>query len=292
MQLNISKQEIHNLTKIQRTFDTDLIDLDYGFRAKIYPHISEQVLLKLKNEDENTYDNVIKAGILYSFVLDIPKIKVHISSYGINQFDEAKAKTAPWWDVRDLGLSWLKKADEYLAAALKKISQIDHLKSESPFFQRAFPLVFLWEMQNIININNSADVYMILSEAMQRSWEDFLSHFPDCTADVFLSNTYLKGLLISYLKLNALYNAMNSGQLLHITTGLVFQYEELPWQKSVVLSEPLLKSRSDYYNNEASYYLKRIWEYIDENPNQLPCYNNSKPQIKAKIIEKKSGLYL
>ena len=86
----LTKEEIQELVKLPNNFDIRLIDQEYGFLSKIFPIISEEVFNELKESHSTIFKMIAKAGILYCFVLDIPKIKVHISNYGLVQFEQNK----------------------------------------------------------------------------------------------------------------------------------------------------------------------------------------------------------
>ncbi|WP_372472653.1 hypothetical protein AB4865_07470 [Capnocytophaga sp. ARDL2] len=287
----LSKDEILNLTRLPKNFDSNLIDLDYGFQSKIFPLVSQNIFDELKTEKLSIYQNLAKAGVLYAFVLDIPKIKVHISNYGINQFEQNKTAKAPWWDVRDLGLSWLKKADFFLATALKQLGTEANYKTTVDFFNKSFPLISFEEFDTYYGLNNSIDSYFTLVQLMNSIWEDFQRNFAPCSVDDFLADETLKQYIRGYIINRALSDAADYGSLVFLTTGIAYQYEELPWQKSVVLSVRALNSIRAKYRNEADYFLKRIFVYLQNNQVLFPCYaqreNNG-----AKIIKKKGGLFL
>lgn len=73
MEKILSKNEILELVKLSKNFDTDLVDLDYGFESKIFPHISKEIFKSLKEANNEIYINLAKAGVLYSFVFGYPK---------------------------------------------------------------------------------------------------------------------------------------------------------------------------------------------------------------------------
>lgn len=286
MEQILTRDEILELVRLPKNFDPNLIDLDYGFQSKIYPIIPKEVFQSLRTSNPDLYKNIAKAGTLYAFVLDIPKIKVHISNFGINQFEQNKTRNAPWWDVRDLGLSWLKKADFYLKEA---VLQLIHSHSLTAFQQKSFPLVSFDEMNVYYSLNNSLDSYFIFCGIMKQLLEDFKMKYAQCNIDDFLADDKLKHLIKSYLINQAIVKAVDSSSLIFLTTGIAVQYEELPWQKSVILTPEQLKAVKSEYVINADIWHQRIIDYLHENKERFPCVGT---YDKRKIIVKKGGLFL
>lgn len=279
MEQILTREEILELVKLPKNFDPQMIDLEYGFQSKIYPHISKQDLEQHKGTE--LFKNIAKAGVLYSFVLDIPKIKVHISNFGINQFEQNKTRNAPWWDVRDLGLSWLKKADFYLLSSLQNLS--------APALS-TFSLIPFDELNVFYSLNNSVESYLKMANIMQQIYNDFAMQFPECAMDDFLQNNSLNAYIKGFIINKALCHAIDSPTLVFLSSGIAVQYEELPWQKSVILSPQLLESLKSRYHSNAERFLKKTMDHLHQNTEQFPCINTQ--QVNAKIISKKSGLFL
>lgn len=292
MEIKLNNIEISELLKLPKNFDSSLIDLEYGFYSKIFPLVSEKIILSISKSHPSIYEMLIKAGVLYSFVLEIPKIKVHISNTGINHFDQNKTKTAPWWDVRDLGLSWLKKADFYLISALKYLSQIDALKNEINFFKNSFPLIDFWQFSTVYHLNNSADAYTIVSKLLQEALEHFKAIFEHCDVDLFLKNEKLKPLILDYITNFALLKAIDSPLLIFLNSGIAVQYEELPWQKSVIATPEYLARLREQYQKAMDAILKRIYDFLNLNKKDFLCLSEDYRLNRTRIIIKKSSIWL
>lgn len=286
MEQILTRDEILELVRLPKNFDPNLIDLDYGFQSKIYTIIPKEVFQSLKASNPDLYKNIAKAGTLYAFVLDIPKIKVHISNFGINQFEQNKTRNAPWWDVRDLGLSWLKKADFYLKEAVLKLGNSHSLTA---FQQKSFPLVSFDEMNVYYSLNNSLDSYFIFCGIMKQLLEDFKIKFSQCDINEFLADDKLKHLIKGYLINKAIVEAVDSSSLIFLTTGIAVQYEELPWQKSILLTPEQLKMVQSKYFIQADVWHRRLIDYLHENKERFPCVGTDN---KRKIIVKKGGVFL
>lgn len=286
----LGEEKIRELARVPRNFDLGLIDFEYGFSQKIFPIISGKVLEKLKEQEPKIYELIIKSGIFYSFVLDIPKIKVHLANYGIAQHEAQKAKNAPWWDVRDLGLSWLKKADNLLLEAMELLSETG-LKNEISFFKQSFSLVDFHTMNDFYPIQ-SAEVYLKLCRMMRDAFDELMLNFGLCTAELLLNDPKLSVLIKKYLLHHSVLVAMNTAGLSFISRGIVVQYEELPWQKSTVLSADTLLELQQFHQKCADGWLTQIWDYMHEHKAEFPCYSPPEDVPTSKILRKNGGLFL
>lgn len=292
MEKIIANDQIHALVTLPKNFDLDLIDQSAGFTSKIFPFVSRAQFEALALTHPNIHQALAKAGILYALVLDIPRIKVYISNFGINQYQHDKARVAPWWDVRDLGLSWLKKANDTLYQALALIGEEPMLKQDNLFFSQQLALVDVFQFQQFYHLGNSVEVYMRLSAMMKEALELLLLSLGGCTLNELLNNAQLSDWLRKYLMNGALATASASSTLLFLTTGLAIQYEELPWQKSVVLSPEVVQRMGAQYQHKADMYLQLLLKYLQDHADEFPCYQPKEVQFRTKIIAKDSGLFL
>lgn len=270
-----------------------------SFRRKIYPYISSDILDELLGSDDNNKKNIaeliLKAAACYTVVTALPFIKVKISSFGLDKYDQEKMKSADWWDVRDLGLSLVKIADEALSDAITLIGKDSDLKSRCDFFiSFSFsPIPTPEEFNGIYSINKSMDVYLNLIPLMRRVWQfSVLEKIKSCSIDQLSVNTDLLFLLKDVLAYYSLANATELSQFTFINTGVVIQYEELPWQKSVVLTPEQKDCQKESFSKIASDSLGKIISYLKNNPEEFPCYQSEPISGDRKIIEKKSGIYL
>lgn len=288
----IDKEKIRQLVKLPKTFDLELIDFDFGFGEKIYPLIPKEKVEELKESNPDIYENLAKAGVYYSLVLDIPKIKVHISNYGISQHDQGRAKNAPWWDVRDLGLSWIKKADKCLVKAFEEMCSAGIDTSEIPFFSEGNAFFDFWEMDRLFKISGSPDVYSKINHIIEDLWEMLSVSFTPCTAEELMKDPVLLKFIKNYLQNATMLEAQQSGSLLFLTQGIVVQYEELPWQKSMRIPAEILQMQGKRYQQKADFYLGKFWDYLRDNAEKFPCYSPEDFSPRVKIVRGKGGVYL
>ncbi|CAI9673176.1 DUF6712 family protein [Elizabethkingia anophelis] len=286
---------------LPKTFGLDIIapHQETAFRKKIFPYISSEMLLGLKESTDDSKKQiaelVYKAAACYSVIIAIPFIKVKINSFGIDQYDQEKMKTAPWWDVRDLGLSLVKIADEALSDALSAIGKNPDLKIDCEFFKTVSypPIPTPEEFNKIYTINKSIDVYNLLVPLMKRVWQfGILEKIKICTVEDIEKNELLASLLKDALAYYALGYALKLSQFTFITSGVVIQYEELPWQKSLLLSSLDKIKLEEEFLKLANESLSSILKYLKEHPDDFPCYKPESIIPVREIIEKKSGIYL
>ncbi|WP_418124244.1 DUF6712 family protein [Chryseobacterium sp. PTM-20240506] len=276
-------------------FDWNLVDQELGF-SEIFDIVPKEIYLQLKKETEDNKKEIFrlltKACVHYSFILAIPKIKVHITNYGVQEFTQEKSKAAPWWDVRDLGLSLLKFADKLFSEALTKISEIEELKNTIPFFSNVSEHIKTpAEFEEIYPIKNSPKVFKMLLAYLEQSYSlDILDKIkPECIDQIKAKPElykFLKQANVCY----GLYYASLMPNFVFLQNAIAIQYEELPWQKSQVLSpEMKAKSGKDFIKlGDAS--MKVITDYIKRNIAQFPCYTGPVPE--SKMQSRTSGIYL
>lgn len=284
----IPEQKARELISLPRNFDLGLIDQVYGFEQKIFPLVGKSTLEGLQQHSPDIYDYFARAGLYYSLVLDLPKIKVHLSNYGINQYEQGTTKNANWWDVRDLALTWLKKADFFLGEGLSLLSTNGE---NFPFREQEFTLVKFTDREKYLG-KVSPEVYLNLSGLMQKALADFLSSVGECAVEQLQEDEYLLELIRRYCVERALLEALQEQTLMFITGGIVVQYEELPWQKSVVLNEKAKTELYLKYLNNTEQLLTKIWDYINANRAQFPCLGKTPIQQRIPIIKGKGGLFL
>ena len=295
MEYYITKEDIKNYLILPSTFDWDLVDQELGF-GKIFEIIPLDVYLQLKiatdDDSKEIFRLLTKASTHYSFILAIPKIKVHISNFGIQEFTQEKMKSSPWWDIRDLGLSLLKFADKLFSDAISKISGIDALKSQIPFFQNVSEYISTpSEFESIYSINSSPEVFAMLQKFLKQALllKIFEKIKPECIAQI-KANPELYSFLKDANVFYALYYASLLPSFVFLQNAIVIQYEELPWQKSKVL-DPQAKMLSGHnFLKLGDESLKMVIDYIKSHLTDFPCYVEPVAEIKPQARD--SGLYL
>ena len=301
MQHTLTISQLKKYAGIPSDFSLSLIEphIETAFRKKIFPYISSSMLTDLiastDNAEKEIAELILKSAANYAVIISIPFIKVKFNSAGIDQYEQEKMKTAPWWDVRDLGLAMVKIADEALSDALTLIGKIPALKAQCDFFTEfSFtPIPTPEEFNKIYTINKSMDVYNLLVPLMKRMWQfTILAKIKDCTIAELQAKPELLSLLKDSLAYFSLAYALRLSQFTFITSGVVVQYEELPWQKSLVLDDRSKANLETEFMNIGNDALGSILQYLKDHPEEFPCYKPITQETNRKIIEKESGLYL
>lgn len=291
MEQFVTKIQLSDYLILPSTFDWDLVDQETGF-AEIFEIFPREVYENLNPANEDIFKLLTKAGVYYSFILSIPKLKVHINNAGIQQFEVDKLKPAAWWDIRDLGLSMLKIADKLLSDAITKSGKIESLKTQIPFFDNVSGVISTpEEFEEIYSINYSPKAFLMLQKFIKKAMllqvNDKIS--PDCIS-LIESNSELLPFLKDALVFYALYYASLLPGFVFTQNAVVIQYDELPWQKSVVLDShaKLLSGQNFLQLGDES--IRIITNYIKQNIADFPCY--SAPLPDRKMQARDSGIYL
>lgn len=291
MEYFINENELNNYLILPKTFDWGLVDQELGFR-KIFEVVPEEIYLEIKTSQPEIFRLLTKAAVHFCFVFNIPKIKVHISSTGIEQFAQEKLKTAPWWDVRDLGLALLKAGDNFFSNAIELISKNEELKNKLPFFETINEYISTpSEFNQIYSINHSVEVFALIQPYIKQAINLKVSELIDkeCFNQI-LEDKDLKEAFNSAIVFYALHYASLLPRFVFMQNAVVIQYEELPWQKSQVLDaqSKLIAGQNFLYLAENS--LKMVTNFIKNNQDKFPCYTKGKSAYK--IRAKQSGLFL
>lgn len=289
MEQFITKEQLSEYLILPKNFDWELVDQEIGF-AEIFDIIPKQIYNSIT--DEKIKKLLTKAGVYYSFILSIPKLKVHIQNFGIQQFDNDKLKVAPWWDVRDLGLSMLKVADKCFSDAITLISKDEALKAQIPFFSEVSEHISTpEEFEKIYSINYSPKVFLKLQKFIKKAMillvEEKLKK--DCII-IIKSNNDLYQFLKDALAFYSLYYASLLPEFIFTQNSVVLQYDELPWQKSIVLDAHAKTLSGQNFCQLGNESIKVITDYIKKNINDFPCY--SPPEPNRKMEARDSGIYL
>lgn len=295
MEQFITKDQLKEYLILPKNFDWDLVDQENGF-AEVFVFFPKEIYNTLKNEfdaeKKEIYRLITKAGVYYSFILSISKLKVHISNFGVQQVETDKLKVAPWWDVRDLGLSLLKLADRCLSDAITKAAKIPTLKSQMPFFNNIVGVVCTpEEFQKIYSINYSPKVFLLLQKFIENS---MLLQVNDKVNEDCITIVKTKPNLLPFLKAALVYYSLYYASLLpgfvFTQNAVVIQYDELPWQKSIVLDDHSKLMAGQNFLQLGDDNIKIITNYIKKNLSDFPCYKAPEPD--RKIQARPSGIYL
>lgn len=297
MEYLINNIDLRSFIYLPQNFDETLIEQEVAWSQNIFPYFPEDVVLELKNSTEESYQEISvlinKAAARYAFIFSIPLIKVQIDNFGILEFNEDKAKQASWWNVRDLGLSHLKAADKYLSDAITKASAIPELKASVPILNTANSIVTTPEELNaVFSINYSPAVYASLLPYLNEAVELYLNlKLKPCTLPDLLANSFLKPIVKRAIAFYAFSYASALNHLTFLRNAVVLQYEELPWQKSVVLNESEKQAAGARFMAIADQSVEAILNYIELHKADFDCYKEEQ-SVNREVIKKKSGLYL
>lgn len=294
MEYIVSPTDIRNYLILPNSFDWQLIDQELGFGKifKIVPiSVYEEISKDTSTSTKEIFRLLTKAATHYAFILSIPKLKVHISNFGIQEFNQDKIKAAAWWDIRDLGLSLLRVADKCFSDALTLIYKDTTLKEKIPLFKEQNIISTPEELENIYSINYSPEVFILLikffKQALMLDVSDKLKS--DCITAVLEKqeiNSYFKSAIVFY----ALYYASLLPSFVFLQNSIAIQYEELPWQKSKVLSIEEKLQTGENFKKLAEGNMKIIIDHIKANLEDFPCYKYPLPSMVAKARD--SGVSL
>lgn len=257
--------------------------------------IPEQLFQQIADYPQ-VYPLLCKAVANYMLPFAAPFLKIHLSNTGANNFDDAKMHKSEWWDVRDYCLSAIKIADNALSDAVELL-QDTPLKKKLTLFENESIVAELFPTPKafgkVHNIANSWFVFRELEPFIYSAIDIYLlSRLKTCTITDLLANEKLVRMLRDLVAAYALADALIMSNLSATVSGLVLQWEQLPWQKSALLSEERLEKIAENYMERANTLFNRLLEYIKEHPADFPCYQPSERIPIRKVIEKKSGLYL
>lgn len=295
MDFLIPDENVREYLFLPHTFDETMLDQELAFISNIFPYLSENIYLELKNSHDPDYKEIFtlinKALVRYSFILSIPSIKVHISNFGIIEFSNADTKVASWWNVRDLGLSFLKAADKYFSEALTKASKIPYLKENISILKKGNEIISTPEsLQEIFSINFSPEIYSLLIDFLNEGTELFLKpKLETCSIGDLIDDKILGPLIKRTIAYYAFYNASLLPKFLFLKDSIVVQYDELPWQKSVVLTPEQKFETGSQFLKLAEKSIENILLYLEAQKDLFPCYKRD-GKVYRKIIKKKSGL--
>lgn len=297
MDFLIPDNEVRNFLYLPDNFDETLIDQEIAFISNLFPYISEETYLEIRNSSDPEYEEIYKllnkAVIRYAFILSIPSIKVHISNFGIHEFTDNDVKIASWWNVRDLGLSYLKAADKYFSEAITKASKITELKNKIPILKNSNEVISTpADLNSVFSINFSPEIYFSLVDFLNEGVELFLKpKLESCSITDLIDNKIIGPLIKRTIAFYAFYNASLLPKFLFLKDSIVIQYEELPWQKSVVLTPEQKIQTGCHFLKLAEKSIENILIYLDENKADFPCYTIENKAYRE-TIKKKSGLYI
>ena len=153
-------------------------------------------------------------------------------------------------------------------------------------------MVSFWNFNNYYSLNASVSVYEKLLPLLQKNYDKLIELFSPCGIDTLLEDAFLKNKLAEFVMDRTIIDAMDLPYLSFISTGIALQYEELPWQKSVVISVKDIDFIRQRHISNTGDTMKLIFNYLNAHKDKFPCIGEIKNTSGLKVVSKKSGLYL
>lgn len=292
-----SIHEIQEYINIGRNIDIELLK---PYEEEALRYISKIVPTEIHNEIETTqpeaYEQLRKAVANYMMPFALPFLKVHISNIGGNNFDDDKMKKADWWDLRDYALSAIKIADNALSTLVAQLQKTE-LSNKLTLFDKDYDATNLLfqsptDFEQIYDIGNSWFVFQKLLPNMEAVWLLYLrGRLKSCTIANLLEDENTKKLLRHIIGYYTLAESVSLSGIVFTTSGIVLQWEQLPWQKSAVIDRKELNQLAELYTDRANRLFAILLDYLRNNIDKFPCYEYSTEIPYRKTIAKKSGLY-
>lgn len=290
-----NKKELNEFILIR-----NLIDLEYllpyqeiAIRRKITPFIPADMVEELKTAKPEIYKLIKTAVANYMMPYAIPQIKVLITNSGISNQKDDRRNNANWWDVRDMALNCAKIADEALTDAMDALVALSDYKNRLSFLKQTENLLFHTpdEFFSLTKINGGYDVFQNLIPTMEHIWLIiFKSKFQNCVLEELHRFPELEQLFKTALAFYTLADAAMANAFVITGSGIFVKWEQLPWQKSEVLSEVTLFKFSERMTQRANEIMHLIMKFIDDNIKDFPCMQNVN-DLGRKIHIRKSGIY-
>lgn len=282
--------QVKKYINVSRNLDIRLLE-PYQEEAlrKVHELIPSETIERLQSTTPKVFFLIEKAVANYMMGFAIPFLKIHISNTGGNHFEDGKSRKAEWWDLRDYGLSAVRIADKALSQA---ISQLKSQGEPLSIFSQISPIFSTpedWEA--IYPIHHSWDVLMKLQPLIQYAWNIKVSpRLTVCTLSEMVNNTKTASLLRSVIGYYTLADALREQQFVFTRSGVVLQWEELPWQRSSLLEANERQQLYHLYTEKANKTFITLIKVIEANPADFPCCQ-TKEKATWQAVERKSGLY-
>ncbi len=289
-------EEVKEYINVSSNLDVRLLA---PYEREALRHIGQFVpaalLPRIEADHSEAYDLLKKATANYMLPFAAPFLKVHISNTGINNFTDEKMSKSAWWDVRDYCLSAIRIADNALSDSINEL-KTTNLADQLTLFNREGLVKVLFaaprDFDSIFSIGNSWEVLQKLEPVLYAMLELYLyERIQPCTVEDLLGDEKTKDLLKNILGAYAVSEALRSSLLTATHNGLVLQWEQLPWQKSAVLTEVRTRVLVDDFYKRANDLFGLLLKYLAKNATKFPCYSGHTDVGGRKIIKKKSGLY-
>ncbi len=285
--------EVKKFINVSRNLDIKLLaPYESSALDKIYEFIPQNLFSEIESNHQSVMTEIKRATANYMIAFAIPFLKVHLSNIGGNNFEDDKMKKADWWDMRDYGLSAVRIADKALSKAINLLlgtnlkEQLKLDTSEDSIFKTPE------DFEEIYPIGNSWDVFKKIKTQISYVWKVYLQHrLGNCSLAALSETAETAEILKSIIGFYTISEIISDPTYLFTSSGIVLQWEELPWQKSKVIEPKVLETHGQKYLKKANELFDLLLGIIKNNPNDFPCYQEQKPQVRE-VIVKKSGLYL
>lgn len=292
--------EIKQHINVSKNLDFNILKpyIEVALNDKILPLIGKEIITKLEsdsvvmNKKTDIYFLIKRATANYAVAFSIPFLKMHLSNTGANTLNDSKMERSNWWDVRDYGLNAVAVADRALNDAIFELQQSDW-KENLPILNAVQGTLFASpkEFSAIYPIGDSYEIFLKLIPLMENVWNIFLSEtISNCLLSDIKNNPRALNLLRRVVAYHTLSEAVILQSFTFTHSGIIIQWEQLPWQKSQLFSEDYLLKLPEFFTKKANDYMNLLLSFLRKNASDFPCFKD-KQLTERKIIAKKSGLY-
>lgn len=292
--------EIKQYINVSKYLDINILKpyIETAITEKITPLVGSSILEKLENSSFSMdnkafiFSQIQKAVANYAVAYSIPFLKMHLSSAGANTYNDNKTERSPWWDIRDYGLNAINIADKALNVAVLSL-QNSILVLELPFINDLQKSLFRTpsEFSDIYPIGNSYEIFLKLIPLMDDIWALSLQNFlSECTLSDIKKETTALALLKKYIAYSTLADAVLSQAFTFTISGIVIQWEQLPWQKNQIINQSQLLELRVNFVQKAGSYKTLLLDFLKNNPEKFPCFASKKQDVREPVL-KKSGIY-
>lgn len=267
---------------------------EVALRRKIYPYIPESVVMDLKKSEVHRaiFHLLRKAVAHYTLPIAVPFLKVILSNTGANNARDGKMMRSAWWDVRDMALMSAQIADEALTdcmEALMKTAYRPKLKFLQTSEQNPFksPNDFF----GLLKIKGGWEVFNTLGPFIEHIWVSIIKdQIKDCALAEIMAEDTLSQWLKRAMAYYAMGDASESEAFAFTGSGIFIKWEQLPWQKSEVLSPMQLANYKNRMYAKGNHFMQLLLKYLKEHKAAFPCFQSAEDDNR-KVMVAKSGLY-
>lgn len=265
---------------------------EVALRRKIYPFIPPAVVEKIKQENTENLALLKKSVAHFTLPLAVPMLKVTLTNAGVSQLKDQELLRSHWWDVRDMALHSIQIAEDALS------DLVDRLLGSPLAQEMEFPSVFkhllfrsATDFFSRVQLRGGYEVFTKLIPSMEYAMNAIIRRsFAPCVFENLALHPELSQFLKNALAFFTLADAFGGNLFVFTSSGIFIQWEQLPWQKSALLSPTQLSMMQQSFNQKGKMMLRLAQQYIEANIHQFPCMVGFN-RVERQIYQRKSGLY-